>query len=158
LGYGVIFAGFLAGIFMVGSLFLSPVVGYLVDRIGREEFFIAGGSLLLAILFLLVPAMIVGPLPMVLSIGIAAAFIPVPVYSLVPRLLPANRTGMGYGVISTCLNVGGLLGPFLVGMSYDKSGSYTNGFRLMAAFTLTTVAVAVRLRVLTEGRRLNVLR
>lgn len=151
-GYGIGYAGFLASLFMMGSIFFSPVVGYLVDRVAHEELFIGGGSVILTLLLLLVPRTGFNPLLLIVLIGFAAAFIPPPVFSLVPKLLPAEKIGMGYGIVSTCLNIGVLLGPFLVGVSYDRSGAYLAGFSIMAAFSLLSVAGAYVLKMLVSKK------
>jgi predicted MFS family arabinose efflux permease len=69
-------AGFDTSLVMAGALILSPVIGYVLDRIGRQELFIAVGGLGTAMLLLLVPG---GknhfPLLMV-AIGVAAALTP----------------------------------------------------------------------------------
>ena len=43
---------------------------------------------------------------------------------------------MAFGILSSCLNVGILLGPFLVGYLRDLTGSYRLGFISMAGFSL----------------------
>jgi MFS family permease len=151
-GYGIGYAGFLASLFMLGSIFLSPIVGYLVDRVAHEELFIGGGCIILTILFLLVPRTGFNPLLLIVLIGLAASFIPPPVFSLVPKLLPAEKIGMGYGIVSTCLNIGVLLGPFLVGVSYDQSGAYVVGFSIMAVFSLLSVATVYGLKMLVSKK------
>ena len=68
---------------------------------------------------------------------------PAPVFSLVPKLLPPEKLGLGYGILSTCLNVGVLIGPLMVGLSYDRTLSYLSGFNLMAIFALSTAIIAI---------------
>lgn len=51
--------------------------------------------------------------------------------------------GLGYGILSTCLNVGVLIGPYLVGVSYDATLNYGFGVNLMAGFSLVTGIVAI---------------
>ena len=150
-GYDPGYAAFLSSLFMIGSLLCSPLAGYLTDRVGREEYFIAGGASVLTLLLLLVPRSALNPLLLGAFIGIAAAFVPSPVFSLVPKFLPARRTGLGYGISSTCLNIGVLLGPLLVGLAYDRTLSYISGFNLMALFSLAAAAIALLLRF--TGRR-----
>lgn len=145
-GYDVSYAGFLTSLFMIGSLLVSPVVGYLTDKVGKEEYFIAGGCTALGLLLLLVPRTGLNPLILVSLIGVMAAFIPPPVFSLVPKFLPSGQVGMGYGILSSCLNVGVLLGPFLVGFFYDRAQSYLPGFNLMSIFALATVIIALLLK------------
>lgn len=143
LGYDVAYAGFLTSLFMIGSLLFSPVVGYLTDKWGREEFFIASGCAAFGGLLLLVPRTGLNPLILVSLIGFTAAFVPPPVFSLIPKFLSPTRAGMGFGILSACLNVGVLLGPFLVGFSYDQTQSYLLGFNLMAVFALATTVIAI---------------
>lgn len=150
IGYDPAYAGFLTSLFMIGSLFLSPVVGYLTDKFGGEESFLLVGSGALAILFWLVPRTGLNPLILGILIGLFGPFIPAPVFSLLPRFLPAERLGLGYGILSTFLNVGVLVGPFLVGFFYDLKASYLPGFNLMAFFALLTAVLAFLLKTINK--------
>jgi MFS family permease len=149
-GINVTYAGFLTSLFMVGSLLFSPVVGYFTDKIGGQEFFIAGSSMAMAMLLFIVPRAVLNPLLLVLLIGVTAAFVPAPIFSLLPKFLPPRQFGLGYGVLSTCLNIGVLLGPFLVGYSFDKSGNYSYGFSLMALFSFVAALSALLLKLKTK--------
>jgi predicted MFS family arabinose efflux permease len=149
-GHDAAYASFITSLFMAGALVLSFPVGYLTDRLGGEHAFIAFGSLAMALLLYLVPRTGASPVLLVALIGIAAALIPAPIFSLVPKLLTPDQTGTGYGVLSSLLNVGVLAGPFLVGMSYDQSGSYQYGFNLMAVFSCAAVVFVFAL---AKGRR-----
>lgn len=142
-GYEPGYAGFLTSLLMIGSFLFSPLVGYLTDRVGRDEYFIIGGSAVLALLLVLVPRFGVHPLLLGGAIGLSAAFIPAPVFSLVPKIIPARQLGLGFGILSTCLNIGVLLGPFLVGLSFDRTLSYLCGFNLMAIFSLAAAVIAL---------------
>jgi len=142
-GYSASYAGFLTSLLMIGSLFLSTFVGYFIDKVGNEEYFIAVGSVALAFLLFLVPRSGINPFLLGILIGIAAPFIPAPVFSLVPKLLPPKQRGLGYGILSTCLNFGVLIGPLLVGLFYDLTQSYLYGFNLMAVFALSTAVIAI---------------
>ena len=145
-GYDVGYAGFLASLFMIGSLVFSPLVGYLIDKAGGEAHFIIAGTIVSAILLYLVPVTGINPLYLGGLLGLSAAFIPTPVYSLVPKYLPPNKQGMGYGILSAGLNIGILTGPLLVGLSYDQVQNYIFGFKLMAIFSITTAVIALFLQ------------
>lgn len=151
-GYDLSYSGFLTSLFMVGSLLFSPLVGYLTDRIGSEEYFIAGGCLALFAILLLIPRTGLSPLLLGGLIGFSAAFVPSPVFSLVPKILHPSQVGLGYGILSTFLNLGVLVGPLLVGFSYDLTRSYLAGFNLMAVFALATAAIAILLRFVNQSK------
>lgn len=139
-GFDPGYAGFLTSLLMIGSFLLSPLVGYLSDKVGRDEYFIAAGSAVLALLLLLVPRTGLNPLITGSLIGLSAALIPAPLFSLAAKVVSPRQLGLGYGILSTCLNIGVLAGPYLVGLSYDLTSGYLFAFNLMALFSLAAAA------------------
>jgi MFS family permease len=126
-------SGLLIGIPLLGSLFFSAPIGYLVDRFKHQEWFIGMGAIGLAALalsfnfsswFLL----------LVILMGIFSAMIPAPVYSLPPEMLKTKNVGLGFGVVSTCSSIGLFVAPFLVGKARDLTGSYNWSFILISVF------------------------
>jgi len=134
-------SGLLIGIPLLGSLFFSAPIGYLVDRFKHQEWFIGMGAIGLAVLalffnfsswFLL----------LVVLMGIFSAMIPAPVYSLPPEMLKTKNVGLGFGVISTCSSIGLFVAPYLVGKARDLTGSYNWSFVLISVFFfLITVSI-----------------
>ena len=128
-------SGLLVGIPLLGSLFFSTPIGYLVDRFKHQEWFIGTGGIALAVLtlffnfsswFLL----------FVILMGIFSAMIPAPIYSLPPEMLKTENVGLGFGVISTCSSIGLFVAPYLVGKVKDITGSYDWSFILISIFSL----------------------
>ncbi len=152
-GYTVSYAGFLTSLLMIGSLVFSPLVGLLIDRVGKEEYFIVGGSIAIGFLLFLVPRTGLNPLLLGAMIGFCAASIPAPIFALVPKYISLAQAGLGYGILSTCLNIGILVGPLLVGFSYDQTGSYLSGFNLMAFFAFLTAVIALILRFIGRSEK-----
>jgi len=134
-GYEIASAGFLSSIVMMGSLFLSPLIGYLVSKFGKEEVFIILGDIVLASLMFLI-SMAPSPIPLVVLIGIFVAFVPAPIFSLPSKMVKPQHFGLAFGILTTCLNVGVLAGPYLVGLAKDLTGEYTVSFYLMSVFTI----------------------
>lgn len=151
-GYDANYAGFLTSLLMIGALIFSTIIGYLTDKFDREEFFIIFGSIILAFALFLIPRAGISPLLLGIIIGVSAAFIPSPVFSLVPKILSSSQAGLGYGILSTCLNIGVLIGPFLIGLSYDKTSNYILGFNLMAVMSLISVLFAIVFRILSKPK------
>ena len=146
IGYDVGYAGFLASLFMLGSLLFSPITGRLIDRTGKEQVYMISGCALLALVMLLVPLTNLNPLLLGGLVGLAGGMVPAPVFAMIPKLLPEAQAGIGYGILSTLANIGMLMGPLVIGFSYDRMQNYIIGFYLMAAFAATAVVVAIFLK------------
>jgi MFS family permease len=132
--YSIKQSGFLIGIPLLGSLFFSTPIGYLVDRFKHQEWFIGIGAIALAILALFFNFS-TSFLLLVILMGIFSAMIPAPIYSLPPEILKTENVGLGFGVISTCSSIGLFVAPYLVGKAKDFTGSYRSSFILIAFFS-----------------------
>jgi MFS family permease len=132
-GYTIEKSGLFIGIPLLGSLFFSTLVGYLVDRFKHQEWFIGTGAigLTVLVLFFNVSSLF---LLLVILMGIFSAMIPAPIYSLPPEILKTENVGLGFGVISTCSSVGLFVAPYLVGKAKDLTGSYNWSFILISVF------------------------
>jgi len=142
-GYELSFAGFLSSIVMMGSLILSPLIGYLVYRFGKEEVFIGIGGVILAFLVFLVPTSSF-LIPLFILMGISVAFVPAPIFSLPSKIVEPKNLGLGFGILTACLNVGILAGPYFTGLAKDFTGEYNLSFYLMSLFAiLQTVTIGL---------------
>lgn len=137
-GYEVASASFLSSIVMMGSLFLSPLVGYLVSKFGKEEVFVAAGGLVLACLLFYI-SMFISPILLLIFIGLFVALIPAPIFSLPSKIVKLSHLGLAFGILTTCLNVGILAGPYLAGLAKDLTGEYNVSFYLMSFFAILQV-------------------
>jgi len=134
-GYGFASAGFLSSIVMMGPLFLSPFIGYLVSKFGREEtLIIIGGTVLASLIFFI--STIPSPIPVLVLIGIFAAFVPAPIFSLPSKIVKPQHLGLAFGILTTCSNLGVLAGPYLAGLAKDLTDEYTASFYLMSVFAI----------------------
>ena len=132
-GYTIEKSGLLIGIPLLGSLFFSTPIGYLVDRFRHQEWFVGIGAAALAVLVLFFNVSSLFLL-LVILMGIFSAMIPAPIYSLPPEMLKPANVGLGFGVISTCSSVGLFVAPYLVGKAKDLTGSYNWSFILISVF------------------------
>jgi len=154
IGYMYSYAGFLASLFTMGSLVISPLTGHFIGKTGKEENYILVGCIAMAILFILIYTASTGHVFLAALNGATAAFIPVSVFSLVPRLVQAKKLGLGYGILRICENTGILVGPFVGGLVYDLSGgSYLYAFLVFSVFCLSSAAGALLLRLLRKKNR-----
>jgi len=142
-GYEIGSAGFMSSIVMMGSLFLSPLVGYFLYKYEREEVFIGVGGVVLASLIFLIP-MSSHVVAFLVLIGIFVALVPASIFSLPSKIVNPKNLGLAFGIITACSNVGVLVGPFLVGLARDFSGEYNFSFSLLSLFAmLQTVTIGL---------------
>ena len=134
-GYTIEQSGFLIGIPLLGSLFLSAPAGYFVDRFRHQEWFIGIGGISLSILTLSFN-FTSSFLLLVTLMGVFSALIPSPIYSLPAEILKPQNVGLGFGVISTCSSIGLFVAPYVVGKAKDLTGSDLWTFLLISLFFL----------------------
>jgi len=127
-------AGLLASYPMWGSIILAPIVGILIDRIGREWLFVSVGCGGIAILLYLMPGLTSHAAIIAISIGVFTAILAPAIFSLPAKLLPERVTGFGFGIIGTGLGIGVSLGPLIAGSLRDATGNYLWSFVAMAIF------------------------
>jgi predicted MFS family arabinose efflux permease len=146
-------AGLLTSFLMVGSVFLSPLAGFMIDRGWSQKAMIIVGSVLLGIVYVLIPQMKFNVYALTIVLGVAAALIPVAVFSLPARILPLRHVGLGFGIISACLNIGITIGPCMVGIARDLVGGYYTGFVMMAVFSFLSLAAIALLKIKNNYNR-----
>jgi hypothetical protein len=68
------------------------------------------------------------------------------VFSLPEEILGKGRGVLGWGVLSTFMNLGFILGPLSLGYVLDTSTSTTTVFFSLSAFALTALFMAIPLK------------
>jgi nitrate/nitrite transporter NarK len=93
---------------------------------------------------MLVPSSTGWLLGLILLIGVAQTLVPAPIFALPPEVTSTERLGLGFGIVSTCLNLGIVVDPATVGLIRDVTGSYQSSYMLMAGLALLiTVAMLI---------------
>jgi len=127
-------AGLLASYPMWGSIVLAPIVGMLVDRVGRKWLFVSIGSGGIAVLLYLIPHFTSQAAMLSLSMGVFIALLTPAIFSLPAELLPERVMGFAFGILGTTLGIGISVGPYIVGNLRDTTGDYLWSFAVMAIF------------------------
>ena len=79
-----------------------------------------------------------------------------PFFSLPPQFLTVAVAAGGIALINSVGNLGGFLGPFLVGWLKDWTGSYTAGLFVLAALLVVSALLALGMPILaSEGRAVS---
>jgi MFS transporter, ACS family, tartrate transporter len=84
-------------------------------------------------------------------VGIAAAY--GPFWSMPSRFLTGEAAAGGIAVVATIVNIGGFIGPTLIGVLRDRTGTHTTSFLLVGVFALLASLLALRLRGSTALRK-----
>ena len=135
-------AAFLASLIMWGALIVSPIIGPFMGGVRRKRSLIIAGAFIPGLIYLALPSTPDWRLPLMVTLGLTAALLPAPLFALPAEIVDRRNQGVAFGILSTCLNAGILLGPFIVGRLRDATGSYRLGFISMAAFSaLATLSI-----------------
>jgi len=149
-GYTIGSAGFLTSLLSWGPLGLSPLIGRLMDKVGNNEVFIGVGGIIIAMVFYSIARGANFFLPMIVM-GVGVAFVPAPVFSLLPKISRPENLGLNFGVLSMFANVGMLFGPYVTGLLKDRTGSYEVSFIFLSIFALLLALTALALRTKMRG-------
>jgi MFS family permease len=140
-------------IVITASMFFAPFAGQLVDRIGRRATLMILGSLLMIPAHLalgLGSAMLPPAIPMIV-LGAAFVLVPAAMWPSVPLVVPKDRVGTAFGVMTAVQNVGLLAFPYLNGKLRDTTHAYTASQLMFAGLGACGLVFAVLLR--TADRR-----
>ena len=141
-----IYANFLASLLMIAAL-ITPITGYLSDRLGKRRLLIASSALVMAAFFFLIPSATVKSLVLIIGLlGLTSAFIAPSVFALSSEILDEKSGGLGFGILNTSVNIGIVVGPLLVGYVIDVTYSKTAIFSVMAAFVIVTTLLCFILK------------
>lgn len=143
LNYSAAMSTLMGSSIMWGALIVSPAIGPFMTNVSRKIKLMVFGTAVPAAVLIIMPSTTVWLLPLGLALGLTASFLPPPLFSLPAELIDKEKQGLAFGVITTCLNIGVLVGPFLIGLSRDLTGAYQLGFWLMGGFSaLATISIA----------------
>jgi MFS family permease len=146
-GLSIVSAGFVTSIIMWPSLLLSPVIGFIIDKIGRKHMIIIASSLIACVLIALIPYVTTWIIWLTLFIGIALALIPTPLFALASEATEPQKQGMAFGIMGTCQNIGAVLGPYIIGLMRDATGAYQSSYLTISGFMLLiAVVIIIKLR------------
>lgn len=136
---------------LVGAIFLK-IGGFLSDflykktgsgRLARSHL-IWVSQLLAAIFFVLLSfTTTLAPSIIFLSLGLGFGLMPQPAFFSVNIDVAKDRAGTAQGLTSSCLSLGGIIGPILTGRLIDLTGNYQGAFLLLAAITGIAVITVI---------------
>lgn len=141
-----------ASVVLMASLFLAPLAGTIFDRLEQRPGVHRGGTVLLLLgAGLLLPAYLLllfpqGSPALPLSfLGAAFVLAPAALWPLVPLLVPRERQGTAYGVMTTCQNLGMALFTWLNARLRDMTKGYAASLLMFALLGAAGLVLALQL-------------
>jgi len=147
LGLTALEIGTVMGLQVVAMLLAKPFLGRLSDRWGRVPFIVTG-LMLGAITIALMPWTDDGVVLSMLSVGfgLTVATVTASTSALVTEIAGTSAHGSSIGVLSSIMDVGHSIGPFMTGIVVGTF-SFTAGFGLAGALlTMGAIVFAVGMR------------
>jgi MFS family permease len=99
-------AGTMNGYVFLAAIFATPAFGLLIDKVGLRSLFMAGGTLLLLLVFPILGYTSMSLWVATVLIGIAFSLVPAVMWPSVPYLVRPNQLGTAYGLMTMLQNIG----------------------------------------------------
>ena len=148
-------AGSIPSMLPYGTIVLTPLFGYIYDKIGKGATLMIIGSVLLTLVhatFALPVNNVVLAITLMVVLGVAFGLVPSAMWPSVPKIIPMQVLGTAYALIFYIQNIGLSLVPIWIGKvnqaNTDASGmiDYTNTLSIFAAFGAISIVISLLLR------------
>jgi MFS family permease len=132
-------AGFISSAPLFGSIIVSPLVGLLIDRLGKKWLFVLIGLIGTSLMLVLIPQIPEYALVLAILMGLFIAMLTPAVFSIPGEILPPAVQGVAFAVILTCQGLGNVIGPAVTGFLRDMTGDYLWSFIGMVAMVVIAI-------------------
>ena len=139
---------FISAIPYVAATVAMVMVGAHSDR-SRERCLHVAGAALLGAVGLAMSAFVHSPVPGLIALSVAAMgiFSAIPVFWSLPTAFLSGTAAAGaIALINSLGNLGGFVGPYLIGRVRDVTGSFTGSLLIIAGLLVGSSALALSLR------------
>ena len=114
-------SGQIASLLPLGTLFFTPLFGFLIDRKGKAATAMIFGSLVLFIVHMIFSFTSFSPYIPMIFLGIAFSLVPAAMWPSMVKLVKEKEIGTAYGLMYSIQNIGLWGVPILAGMILDKT-------------------------------------
>ncbi len=139
-------AGGISSIIIFASMVAAPFAGHLVDKIGKRATLMIVGSLLMIPAHLSMGLTHIYPAYPMIVLGLAFVLVPAAMWPSIPLIVPKERVGTAFGLMTTIQNIGLALFPFLNGKLRDLTHSYTASMVMFASLGVFGLIFAILLK------------
>ena len=116
-------AGWMISNLPLAAMFATPLIGLLVDYIGRRALLMTLGSILLLPVYLLMAYSHLSLYVPVIMMGVAFSLIPAVMWPSVAYIVEERRLGSAYALMTLIQQIGMMIFPLLIGAANDYSGA-----------------------------------
>ncbi len=116
-------AGSLISWLPLAAMFATPLVGLLVDYIGKRALLMYFGSILLLPVYLLMGYTNISLYVPIIMMGVAFSLIPAVMWPSVAYIVEEKRLGSAYALMTLIQQIGMALFPLIIGAANDYSGA-----------------------------------
>ena len=153
-------AGSIPSMLPYGTIVLTPVFGYIYDKIGKGATLMIIGSILLTLVHTVfaLPITSVGvAIAMMLVLGVAFGLVPSAMWPSVPKIIPMQLLGTAYALIFYIQNIGLSMVPILIGkvnQANTKADGVIDYTQTMTIFAICgAIAVVISFLLLAEDKK-----
>ena len=145
-GLSAALGGRYTSVIMTASMIFTPILGFLVDKLGHRGKIMIVGSLMLIPAHLLLGLTTLHPAISFVLLGISFSLVPAAMWPAVPILVKEKFLGSAFGLIAWIQMFGLFIFPWLAGKVVDASGGeYTNMELMFASLGIVGLVFAVLL-------------
>ena len=155
--YGVeeTLAGYIPSMLPYGTIFLTPLFGYIYDKVGKGATLMLLGSILLTlvhVIFALPVTSVALAVAVMVMLGVSFGLVPSAMWPSVPKIIPMQLLGTAYALIFYIQNIGLSMVPILIGKvnqantSADGVIDYTMTMAIFACFGIAAIVVSLLLK------------
>lgn len=116
-------AGSLMSNLPLAAMIATPLIGLLVDYIGKRALLMTFGSILLLPVYLVMGYTQISLYIPVIMMGVAFSLIPAVMWPAVAYIVEEKRLGSGYALMTVIQQIGMALFPLIIGWANDFSGA-----------------------------------
>ncbi len=118
-GMSLTLASDVSSIVYFGTIFFTPLFGWVIDFRGWGASLMVVGSAMLVVIHLMFAFTTINPLFPMFLLGMTFSLVPAAMWPAIARIVGDNRLGSAYGFTFSVQNIGLFLFPILIGLVLD---------------------------------------
>jgi len=114
-------SGIISSYLPLGTMFFTPLFGFLIDRYGKAATSMIFGALVLVLVHLSFAFTMINPYFLMIMLGIAFSLVPAAMWPSMVKLVDYKQMGTAYGLMYSIQNLGLFAIPIIAGAILDKT-------------------------------------